>query len=377
MESKLFVTCQETLEPLLVDELQELGFTEIEQAFCGVFVPASIEAIYKINYLSRIGGRVLDPIASFPCRSKEELYAFVKELEIEKYLSLKKTFAIDVNGQNKAFNNTFYAAQVTKDAICDRFREKTEERPSVSAKSPDVQLNLFLQHNRVTLSFDTSGEPLFKREYRRETVAAPMQESLAAAILRIAKYKGDEELIDPCCGSGTILIEAALIASRTPPGYFRKKWGFFSHPDFSKETWDSFKADEDSKRIAINKDKIIGFDINRECVRVANVNIRSAGLQDAIVLHRLDFREEWPPIGPPNLLITNPPHGGRLGDEEQLIGLYRSLGDCFKQKLAKPSKAFVFTASPLLSKEVGLKPKQRHILKSSGTECRLLEFDIY
>lgn len=377
MNVELFITCQETLEDDLALELHDLGFNEVRKAFCGVYVPASIEAIYKINYLSRIAGRVLYPIASFICKTKETLYEEIKKLPLESFLSLNKTFAIDVNGQNPAFTNTFFAAQVTKDAICDAFREKTGQRPSVSVKDPDVQLNLFLERNRIVLSLDTSGDPLFKRGYRKETVQAPVQESLAAAILRKAKYSADDVLLDPTCGSGTFLIEAALIASRTPPGFFRKKWGFFNHPEFSEDLWLAFKNQEDAKRIALDKNKFFGFDLNKEAVRVANVNLRFAGLYDFISVRNEDFRGMWQLPQEPNLMICNPPHGGRLGSEDQLVPLYRSLGDLFKQKIKKPGRAYVFTSSLTLAKEVGLKPKQRHVIKSSGNDCRLLEFDIY
>lgn len=377
MSTELFVTCQETLEDELEGELKELGLPLVRKAFCGVYVPYSIETVYKINYLSRIAGRVLYPLASFACRTKDTLYEQVKNISFDSILSAKKTFAIDVNGQNQAFSNTFYAAQVTKDAICDAFRDKTGQRPSVSVKDPDVQLNLFLERNRVVLSLDTSGDPLFKRGYRKETVQAPIQESLAACILRKAKYTNQDVLLDPTCGSATFLIEAALMASHTAPGFLRKKWGFFNHPEFNELKWLDFKNNEDAKRVPLEKNKFFGFDLNKEAVRVALVNLREIGLHEFITVKNEDFRGLWQLSQEPNLMICNPPHGGRLSSEDQLIPLYRSLGDLFKQKIKKPGRAFIFTSSLVLAKEVGLKPKQRHVLKSSGNECRLLEFDIY
>jgi putative N6-adenine-specific DNA methylase len=377
MSVELFVTCQETLEEDLQIELQELGFSDVRKAFCGVYVPYSIDAVYKINYLSRIAGRVLYPLADFVCRTKETLYDQIKKIPFDLILSLNKTFAIDVNGQNPGFTNTFFAAQVTKDAICDAFREKQGQRPSVSVKDPDVQLNLFLERNRIVLSLDTSGDPLFKRGYRRETVQAPVQESLAAAILRKAKYTKEDILLDPTCGSATFLIEAALMASHTAPGFFRKKWGFFNHPEFSEASWIAFKNQEDAKRVPLEKNRFFGFDLNKEAVRVANANLRFAGLHEFISVKNEDFRGMWELPNEPNLMISNPPHGGRLGSEDQLVPLYRALGDLFKQKIKKPGRAYVFTSSLVLAKEVGLKPKQRHVIKSSGNDCRLLEFDIY
>lgn len=377
MSSQLFVTCQETLEELLATEIHEMGIEGSQKGFCGVFVPYSMENIYKINYLSRIGGRVLFPLASFPCKNKAMLYDAVRKINFQGILSPEKSFAIDVNGKNPSFDNTFYATQVTKDAICDTFRDRAGKRPSIDTKSPDVQLHLFLERDRAHLSLDTSGDPLFKRGYRKECVEAPLQESLAAAILRLSGYSKEDILLDPTCGSGTIVIEAAMIASATPPGFLRQKWGFFNHPSFSKEAWLTFKNEVDSKRVPLEKNKFFGFDINRDAIRIATTNARSLEFQDFIQFIRIDFRDEWPLVITPNLMITNPPHGTRLGITSDLTALYRSMGDAFKQKIAKPGKAFLFTSSLELSKEVGLKPKKRHILKMSGQECRLLEFNIY
>jgi putative N6-adenine-specific DNA methylase len=373
----LFITCQETLEEDLEIELKNLGFENVRKAFCGVYVESSIEAVYKINYLSRIGGRVLLPLVRFACKSKETLYDQIKSFNIESVLSANKTFAIDCNGFNAGFDNNFYAAQVAKDAICDAFREKYDKRPSVSVKNPDVQLNLFLERTHILLSLDTSGDPLFKRGYRAESVQAPVQESLAAAILQKANYSSDDVLLDPTCGSATFLIEAALIASNTAPGFFRKKWGFVNHPEYDEKKWLEFKKNQDMKRRQLPKNHFFGFDLNKEALRIANANIRNCNLQDFVTVFNQDFTADFTLPKTPNIMISNPPHGIRLGSADQLKSLYRSLGDLFKQKIQKPGRAFVFTSSLELAKEVGLKPKKRHVIKSSGNDCRLLEFDIY
>ncbi|MDR3623878.1 MAG: THUMP domain-containing protein [Chlamydiales bacterium] len=376
MSLDLFITCAETLEPLLVKELHDIGYVDAKPSFRGVTLPYSMQAVYEINYLSRLAGRVLLPLAKFPCKDAKELYTQAKKLDWLKYISENKTLAIDVNGKHKAFNNTLYAAQVLKDALCDHCKEICGKRPSVNVQSPDVQLSLFLQNDYVTISLDTSGEPLFKRGYRRECVTAPLQESLAAAFLMMANYKGDEILLDVCCGSGTLLIEAALMATRTPPGYLRRKWGFFNLPEYSETAFEDVKKIHQAKICPLKEGLLYGYEINRENVRIANVNIRTAGFHDGIQVMKGAFQEGMLSILP-NLVICNPPHGLRLEDEESLKPLYRALGDFFKHKMAKPSKAFIFTTSPVLAKEVGLKPHKRHIVKSSGDEGRLLEFDIY
>lgn len=372
----LFITCAAELEPLLMEELKNLGYSDAEIAFRGCLLPYSLKAVYEINFLSRIAGRVLLPLATFSCRDAKDLYDKAKEIDWLKYLSKEKSFAIDVSGKHRAFTNTLYAAQVLKDALCDFCRDKTGERPSVHLKSPDLQLSLFLEHNKATIYLDTSGEPLFKRGYRKETVTAPLQESLASAFLMLAGYTGEEVLLDPCTGSGTILIEAALMASKTPPGYLRKKWGFFNLPEYSREEWAEIRAIHEAKIIPLKPHKFYGYEINKENARMAVVNIREAGFVDRIIIKRESFVGAELEVKP-NLIICNPPHGLRLGSEEDLKPLYRALGDFFKNQMSVPGKAFVFTTNSLLAKEVGLKAKKRHIVKSSGDEGRLLEFEIY
>lgn len=372
MSSKLFVTCPETLEPLLEEELKILGYRDITPSFRGVYVSSSMRAIYEINYLSHIACRVLYPIASFACFDKERLYGKAKQIDWSQYLSLDKTFAIDVTGRHPAFKNTLFAAQVLKDAICDHFREKTGQRPNVCTKNPDIQIALHLNDDRISISFDTSGEPLFKRGYRRASIAAPIQETYAAAFLQMAGYKGSEILLDPCCGSGTILIEAALKATHTPPGFLRTKWGFFHLPQFSKTEWELVKQTHDAKRIPLAKDKLFGYDISKSALQAATINCKPF---PEIQLFHQDFRTATPSFAP-TLALCNPPHGTRLDTPETLQPLYRALGSFFKQQLAKPAKAFVFTSSLFLSKEIGLKPTQRHVLKMTHLDCRLLEYEI-
>lgn len=373
---ELFVTCQQSLEPLLAEELREMGILGVTEGFRGVTLPFSMENVYSVNYLSRIAGRVLFPLQSFSCRDKDDLYEAGLSIAWEKIITKESTFAIDVNGSHPSFHNTFFATQVLKDAICDRLRSKWGMRPDISVSNPDIQLSLFLSPEKVIISLDTSGSPLFKRGYRQETTVAPMQESLAAAILRLAKYTGEEILLDPCSGSGTILIEAAMIATNTPPGIYRKKWGFFHMPDFDKEKWSAFRNEHNNKRTELPAGKISGYDIDRLTVKKARTNITYAGFHN-ITVECKDFTTipEWDL--PANLVICNPPHGERLGETEDLIPLYKSLGNFFKRKLQKPAKAFVFTTSLPLSRQTGLKPDMRYPLTSSGVESRLLFFNIY
>lgn len=373
----LFITCAQYIEPLLADELTQLGFEHIEAGFRGVHVKnVNIEAVYRINYLSRLAGRVLMPITNFRCYESKSLYGGIMKVDWLQYIPRGKTFAIDANVSHPKLRNSLFAAQVAKDAICDQLRGRTGSRPSIDTKDPDVQLNLYIQGQSAVMSIDTSGKPLNRRGYRLETVEAPLQETLAAALLSLSKYQGNEILCDPCCGSGTILIEAALMASKTPPGFLRKEWGFFNLPDFSQIEWLKVKNEADAKKIDLPKQQIFGCDINKQAVHAAKVNIRATGFHQQIEVIQCDFREFLPPVLP-NLVITNPPHGRRLEEEATLCPLYRSLGDFLKRKTTKPAKGFVFTGSPMLSKEVGLAAKRRHVLDNSGIESRLLEYDLF
>lgn len=376
-QAALFVTCPPEVEQLLLEELADLGILRVRVGFRGVYVDEwDWSTLYKINYASRIASRVLLPLSHFKCFHQKSLYYCASQIDWSLFLPRGKTFAIDANVTHTELRNSLFAAQVVKDAICDQLRAKTGTRPSVDPQNPDVQINLFIHNKDAVISLDTSGAPLHKRGYRIESVEAPMQESLAAAILRIAKYSADDILLDPCCGSGTILIEAALMASKTPPGFLRHKWGFMNHPDFSQIEWLKVRNELDKHRCSLKPNHFFGVDINKNNVRITKVNLRAAGFSNEVEVVQGDFREFEPTV-PPTLIVTNPPHGKRLEEESQLAPLYRALGDFLKRKAAKPGRGFVFTSSVVLSKEVGLAASRRYPLSSGGVDSRLLEFDLF
>lgn len=375
--TSLFVTCAPYLEPLLAEELQELGFSDISPSYRGVFVHAGqFEDIYTINYRSRLAARVLLPLERFTCRGRDSLYDRVRDIPWKDFFKRAKTFAVDANVDSQVFKSSLFAAQVVKDAVCDRLRDETGNRPNVKPYDPDLQLNFFLQQDRAVLSIDTSGSPLHKRGYRQEAGGAPLQETLAAALLKLANYTGDEIFLDPCCGSGTLLIEAALIASCTPPQFFRRSFGFMHLPEYDEVRWLGLKNEVNRLIKPLPTGHFFGVDINRNAVRMCHANLRAAGLMSAVRVIQSDFREFKPQVLP-NFILTNPPYGNRLTEEPSLLGLYRALGDFMKQNTAKPARGFVFTGNLELSKEVGLAPKRRHVLQNGGIESRLLEFDLY
>lgn len=375
MDKKLFISCGSGLEPLLKEELSEIGFEAVEEGFRGLYVPyASMSDVFKVNYLSRIASRVLLPLGEWRIEGAESLYEQAREFEWESILKLSDTFAIDFSVESREFNNSLFAAQKLKDAICDRMRDKFKKRPDVDVKNPSVQLHLLIRGSKMVVSLDTSLTPLHKRGYRQEGGDAPLHENLAAALLRIAKYSKEETLLDLCAGSGTFLIEAALIASNTPPGYLRQRWGFESLPDFRLNEWTLFKDKIRQKIVPLEPNRIHGIDINRVRVMEAKGNIRMAGFAKSIQMDAHDLKTYKPSVKP-SMIIANPPYGKRLEDEKTLIPLYRSIGDFFKSQA--PAKGFVLTGSMPLSKEVGLKADKRNVITHGGLDARFLEFDIY
>lgn len=369
---RLFVTCNSHLEPVLEEELHEMGFKETKHGFRGVFVEVpDFASVCLINYCSRTASRVLLPLENFKVWDDKSLYKGALKIDWLAFLKLEETFSIDFSVNHPAFRNSLYAAQVLKDAICDQFRDKTGARPSVDTVQPSVQIHLFIHDGWATVSLDTSGVPLHKRGYRVDGGEAPLQENLAAALLRMAKYNKDEILFDPCMGSGTFLIEAALMATNTPPGFLRQKWGFQTHPDYNEKAWLKLKEQIDAKIIPLVPGKIFGIDINKSQVRYANSNLRTVGLHRGISISEGDFRSFCPQVKP-TFLIANPPYGRRIGEESYLHPLYNALGDFFKRQA--PARGFVLTTP---EHTIGLKPSRRHIVTNGGIEARFFEYDLY
>ena len=375
----LFVTCASGLEPLLSEELQQLGITAdcLQLGFRGIYVHSwNKSTIYKINYASRLASRVLLPLTRFRCFDKESLYKGAALINWTRYIKPSYSIAIDANVTHRELRNSLFAAQVVKDAICDQLRDKLGQRPSVDVQDPDVQLNLFIQHNTAVISFDTSGSPLHKRGYRLESMEAPLKETLAAAILHLARYSKEEILLDPCCGSGTLLIEAAMMATNTQPGFLRRKWGFMLHPDFNQIDWLKQKNELDNKRTPLAPGRLFGMDISREAVRISKTNLRAAGFDREVVVEQGDFRETVPSVKP-TMIVANPPYGRRMDEVERLAPLYRALGQFLKQNCQKPGFGYIFTGNLDMTKEVGLMANRRYVLSNGAIDARLLEYEIF
>jgi putative N6-adenine-specific DNA methylase len=266
---------------------------------------------------------------------------------------------------------------LTKDAIVDQFRDRTGSRPSVDVNKPDIRLHLHMLENEVTLSLDASGESLHRRGYRQQTNAAPLNEVLAAGLLLLTGWDGKKTLIDPMCGSGTILTEAALIAQRIAPGlYHQGKFGFENWPDFDRALWESVQLDARNAQIEEPQAYIGGSDISREFLDLARQNVEAAGLEDYVRLAVRDMREAKAPKGDPGLVIMNPPYGERIGEEEQMAELYKMIGDTLKSNF-QGYDAYIFTGNLDAAKRVGLKASRRIPLFNGPIDCRLLKYELY
>ncbi len=365
----LFVSCAAHLEPLLKEELHNLGLVDIRLGYRGVYLPNTFENIFKVNYLSRLATRVLLPLAQFDCPDTETLYREVRKIPWLDYLDETKTLSIDANISHPHIRHSLYGAQLVKDAVCDAIREKKDARPSVDTKNPDVQLNIFIQKNKATLSFDTSGAPLYKRGWKEVSGEASLPETLAAAILMRAQYCAREVLCDPFCGSGTFLIEAACMATDTPAGFFRNKWGFIHLPSFKKEEWDAFKAYHNAKRHPGISAHIIGSDSDKNSVALCKEHLRKTGFEKEVLLlnspvNKLRLSQS------PTLLVTNPPFGKRM---EAPPELYKDLGRFMKTQCSATPWGYLLASSFHLVRATGCPVLSEWPLQHGGLTVSLYQ----
>jgi putative N6-adenine-specific DNA methylase len=362
------------MEELCEKELIELGAINTKKTYRGIFFNASTQALYKINYTSRLLSRVLAPLFSFSCHNTEAIKKIAKKISWEKILSADKTFAITASISNSNINNSLYAALCLKDGIADYFRENLGKRPNVDKINPDVRLNLHIEKDSALISLDTSGEALHKRGYRLLAGKAPMQETLAAALIRISNWNGSNVLWDPMCGSGTILCEAAMLYSQIPAQFLRVKFGFFNMPDFRLTDWNNIKNECDKKIRQLPRGIITGSDVSSEAIKVAKSNLSRLPYGDCVELKCTSFQKVNKFEN--GTLITNPPYGMRLGKINEVQNLYKELGDFLKTKCTGTS-AFIFTCEPSLRKSVGLKTSRRIHLSNGKLEGVLLQIVSY
>ena len=360
------------LEEVLAQELTELGAEDIQIGNRMVSFSGDKAMMYKANFYLRTAIRILKPIKHFTATTADEVYNAVKDIAWEEYLDATNTFAVDSVIFSEDFRHSKFVAYKVKDAIADYFREKTGNRPSVRINNPDIQINIHIAENNCTLSLDSSGESLHRRGYRQEQVEAPLNEVLAAGIILLTGWRGECDLIDPMCGSGTIPIEAALIARNIAPGVFRKEFGFEKWKDFNQELFDEIYNDDSQEREFTHK--IYGYDNNPQANAIAQRNVKAAGVSKDIVLKIQPFQQFEQPAEK-SIIIMNPPYGERISSDD-LLGLYEMIGERLKHAFTG-NDAWVLSYREECFEQIGLKASVKIPLFNGALECQLREYQIF
>lgn len=381
---KLFLTCPKGIEQLLEDELNQLGLTETKQTIAGVQCQGELADAYRICLWSRLANRVLMPLLETEAETAEDLYQAVQQIDWLEHMRSEGTLLIDFTGRTQGINNTHFGALKVKDAIVDQIRDITGARPSIDKVAPDLRINVRMHRGKLTVALDLSGDSLHRRSYRLKAGEAPMKENLAAAVLIRSgwpeKFKDTGLMLDPMCGSGTLLIEAAMMAADIAPGLQRKRFGFSRWNGHQRQLWDELIAEAQSRKAKGILDlniQLFGRDQDSKVLRSARQNAERAG-----VLEYIDFEtcriEELDRSKLPEgegVMITNPPYGERLGETQQLMFLYRHLGDKLKEQFAGWT-AVIFTSNPDLCKVTGLRADKQYKLFNGALESRLFIYPI-
>ncbi|HRD49421.1 MAG: bifunctional 23S rRNA (guanine(2069)-N(7))-methyltransferase RlmK/23S rRNA (guanine(2445)-N(2))-methyltransferase RlmL [Candidatus Competibacter sp.] len=380
-EQIFFATAPMGVEPLLAAELAELGAAAVQTVRGGITFQGPLELAYRACLWSRTASRVLLPLAEFPAADAETLYAGIHDLPWEDHLAPDGTLSIEFSGSGPGIDHSHYGAQRVKDAIVDRFRARCGQRPGVDPRQPDVRIHARWRNGQATISLDLSGDSLHRRGYREATVTAPLKETLAAALLLKAGWPtiaaAGGPLIDPLCGSGTLVIEAAWMAGDHAPGLLRSHWGFSGWLGHIPALWNRLLTEAD-ERCAVGQTQIpllLASDHDPKAVRATLINAGRAGVADRVRVERREWAAVKPPLGSPGLVIANPPYGERLGDADDLSALYVQLGDRLKSHFGG-WRAALFTGAPELGKRMGLRAHKTNVFYNGPLECRLLQFQV-
>lgn len=381
-EHTFFAPTAKGMASLLIDELRELGIEQLKEAPAGVAFTGSLDQAYRACLWSRIANRVLLKLKDFHAPTPEALYAGIQEINWAEHMDVQQTLAVDFTTIRSKINHSHFGALKVKDAVVDQFREACGERPSVEREHPDLRINLFLDRDQAHVSLDLSGDSLHRRGYRVEAMGAPLKENLAASILLRGRWpevaSAGGALVDPMCGSGTLLIEGAMMAGDIAPGLGRDYYGFLGWKGHDDASWQALLKEAEQRKVVglENMPVIHGYDSGHKAMTAARDNVESAGLDEYIVIARRTLEElKCPAACTTGLVVANPPYGERLGDMDKLPTLYGQLGDTFKQEF-KGWKAAVFTGNPELGKHMGLKAKKMYKLFNGNIECKLLQFDV-
>jgi putative N6-adenine-specific DNA methylase len=363
------------LDALASDELQSLGAHQIKPGFRGIHFSADRAALYGINYEARLVTRVLAPLASFVCRDRDDLYRAGRAIDWAAFFSVDNTFAILSNvSENPNISHSNFASLCLKDAVADFFTSRSGKRPNVDRTNPDVWLDLHIEKTKATISLDTSGGSLHRRGYRCETVAAPMQETLAAAMVALSGWNCEKPLYDPMCGAGTLLCEAMMKACGIPAGFLKKDFGFRFLPDFDGPLWEEIKKGADEKIRKLPTGLVTGSDIAQIAVTAAKANCRMLPGGRMVRICQKDFKNI---LALENMVILcNPPYGLRLKTSDDLGEFYENLGDFLKQR-CKGSQAYIYFGNREMLKRIGLRAAWKKPMRNAGLDGRVAKYDLY
>ncbi|MBS1154540.1 MAG: methyltransferase [Proteobacteria bacterium] len=367
-----FAPCPRGLEGVLAQELAALKAENVAATDGGVSFSGSMLTMMQANLHSRIASRILWKLAEKPYRSEDDIFRMARDLEWPELFTVDNTIKVNVTAVKSPLRSPEFVGLKVKDGICDRFRLKTGSRPSVDTREPDMRIHAFLTDRMATLYLDTSGEALFKRGYRLEAGEAPLRENLAAGILALTGWQPGQALYDPMCGSGTFLIEAAMIARKIAPG-LRRSFAFQQFRMHGDESWQKLrgeaKASENCDTFAIH-----GSDVSSTALAHAQENLETAGIADTVGLKQLNVLDAKP-VAESGIWLCNPPYGVRLDEKEKLAAFYPQWGDVLKQRFAG-WRAYFFTGDLDLAKKIGLKASKRTVLFNGALECRLFEYEL-
>ena len=360
------------LENVLAQELTQLGANNIQIGRRMVAFTGDQEMMYRANFQLRTAIRILKPIAHFKAHSAEDMYDEVRKIDWSQYIEQGKTFSVDSVVYSEEFRNSRFVTYKVKDAIVDQFREATGTRPNISVSNPDIRLNIHIAEDQATLSLDSSGESLHRRGYRQESVEAPLNEVLAAGMILMSGWKADTDFIDPMCGSGTLLIEAALIARNINPGVFRKAFAFEKWPDFNQELFDTIYNDDSQERDFAHH--IYGYDVDMKAVNTARLNVKAAGLSQTVTVELQDFKDFKKPAEK-SIIMTNPPYGERISTPD-LLGTYKMIGERLKHEFGG-NEAWILSYREECFEQIGLKPSIKIPLYNGSLECEFRKYALF
>lgn len=371
-EFELIAKTFQGLEEVLAQELTELGANNVQIGRRMVSFTGDKAMMYRANFCLRTAIRVLKPIKHFKAKSADDVYAAVRSIDWSQYLDVNITFAVDSVVFSEEFRHSKFVAYKVKDAIVDYFRDTTGERPNIRITNPDVKLNIHIAEADCTLSLDSSGDSLHLRGYRVATVEAPINEVLAAGLIKLTGWTGDCDFIDPFCGSGTFLVEAALMARNIYPGVFRKSFGFEKWKDFDANLLQEIYDDDSQEREFTHH--IYGYDINVPTVDIALKNVRSAGVSDIVSVEAQDFRKFKNP-SEKAIMVTNPPYGERLTPPD-ILGLYQAIGKVLKNEF-QGGEAWIISSKAELFENLGLRPSLKTQIFNGKLDCDFRKYQLF